>query len=111
MLKRFLLLSSLLATASCAELPDGPGECIFAYNVVPQSTAALAVGDSMNVTAQRVADCGGKLPVTWTVDTPGFARVRSTGDSTAVVTGLAAGTTPVTARNGSESGFFILTVR
>jgi hypothetical protein len=111
MLKRYLLAASVLASGSCAEFPDGPGECIFAYDVVAQSASPLAIGDSMNVTARRHSGCNGRLPVTWIVDTPAFARVRSTGDSTAVVTGVAAGTTTVTARNGDDSGFFVLTVR
>jgi hypothetical protein len=110
MLTRCLLVVSLVATGACVELPDGPGECIFAYTVVAQSSS-LAVGDSTNVTAKRTPGCGGKLPVTWAVDTPALARVRSTGDSTAVVTGVAPGVTPVTARNGGETGFFVLTVR
>lgn len=108
-LKGIVFAASFL-TAACAELPDGPSGCIFAYNVVAPSQM-LAVGDSMNVTAQRITGCGGNLPVTWTVDTPGHARIRSTGDSTAVVTGLAAGTTSVTASNGGKSGFLVLTVK
>lgn len=111
MLKRWLLLVSLLTAGSCVEFPEGPNECIFAYNVIPQRSIPLAVGDSMNVTAQRLPGCGGKLPVTWTVDSPGLARARSTGDSTAVVIGVAPGTTSVTVSNGAESGFFVLTVR
>ena len=111
MLKHLLLVASLFTTGSCAELPDGPGECIFAYNVVAQNQMPLAVGDSMNITAQRVSGCGGKLPVIWTVDTPGLARVRSTGDSSAVVTGLAPGTTSVTASNDGKTGFLTLTVK
>src|SRR5512132_2428503 len=110
MLTRCLLLAVLLTTASCTAFPDGPGECTFAYKVVAQNSAPLAVGDSMNITAQRLPGCGATLPVTWTVDTPGLARVRSTGDSTAVVTGVAQGTTSVTATNGGKSGFIILTV-
>src|SRR3569833_996855 len=98
---RSLLIAGLFATGACASLPDGPNECIFAYNLVAQNSS-VSVADSMNVTAQRVPGCGGNLPVTWTVDTPGLARVRSSGDSTAVVTGLAAGTTTVTAANGGK---------
>src|SRR5688500_17049319 len=109
MLKRCLLSVAVLAAASCVEFPAAPGECIFAYDVVGQGVAQLAVGDSMHVTARRVPGCGGKLPVTWSVDTPALARVRSTCDSTAVVTGVAAGNTAVTVRNGGDTGFFILT--
>src|SRR5262245_54775773 len=111
MLRNFLLAVSVFTTGSCAGLPDGPGECIFAYNVVAQSQLPLAVGDSMNVIAKRVPGCGGTLPVTWTVDTPALARVRSTGDSSAVVTGVAPGSTSVTASNSGKTGFFTLTVK
>jgi hypothetical protein len=100
----------LMSLAACADNLNGPSDCIFAYEVTP-SAINVNVADSVAVTATQVANCGGPPSVTWRVEDATKATVRSTGALTAVVKGVAPGTTIVNAENGSRAGFTIVQVQ
>jgi hypothetical protein len=103
------MLIGLASLAACADNLNGPSGCVFAYEVAPGSIN-VNVADSVAVTATPVANCGGPPTVTWRVEDATKATVRSTGALTAVVRGVAPGTTILNAENGSRAGFTIVQV-
>jgi hypothetical protein len=110
----FAACACILVSGSCVgDLgPDG-FDCIFQYDVRPRTPGAslsIAAGDSIALLASRTPNCGAVWPVTWSVEQTAVASIRATGDSTAMLRGLTPGTAVVNARNGTRSGFTVVTV-
>lgn len=55
----------------------------------------LGVGDTAHAAAVRVCTLGPEPPFTWSTEPPGVATVTPLSDTSAVITGVAAGTTHV----------------
>lgn len=108
--RTFPIVLAALSFLACADNLDGPNECIFAYTVDPASVT-VQVGDSAAIRAIPATNCGAPSSVTWRVDDVSKATVRSTGNLTAMVRGIAAGTTLVTSENGDKSGFAVVEVQ
>ena len=96
--------------AACADNLNGPNGCIFAYDITPK-TITLQVADSTAVQASAIRGCGGGSSVSWTVDDNSKATVRSTGNLTAIVRGVAKGSTVLNVTDGIRTGFALVDVK
>lgn len=104
------ILVGALSLPACADNLGGPNECIFAYTIDPPAVT-VQVGDSAAIRAIPATNCGAPSSVSWRVDDVSKATVRSTGNLTAIVHGIATGTTLVTSENGDKSGFALVEVK
>ena len=100
----------MVGLVACADNLSGPNDCVFAYSIDP-AQATVQLGDSTAVRAIPDASCGAPQSVTWRVEDTSKATVRSTGSLTAVVYGVAKGTTVLNAENGDKSGFALIEVK
>ena len=101
---------AIMSLSACADTLGGPNECIFAYDIDP-GPITVNVADSATVRAIPVSNCGAPQSVTWRVEDNSKATVRSTGNLSAVVHGVAKGTTFINAENGDKAGFALLEVK
>lgn len=103
------MIISIMSLAACADNLSGPNECIFAYSIDP-GPITVQLGDSSAVRAIPDSNCGAPQSVTWRIEDTSKATVRSTGGLTAMVYGVAKGSTVLNAENGDKSGFALIQV-
>ncbi len=94
---------------ACSSGPaTGPAGPIVAQVTVSPGSADIAVGGTVQLTA-TVKDADGNVmtePVSWTSDSPGVARVSTTG----LVTGMSVCLATIKASSGTRSGSASITV-
>ncbi len=85
--------AAALALGSCNSDPLA-GCTSYGLDIVPSFNLFVAVGDSTRVFAQVTSDCPSiRNRVDFAVKSPALATVRATSDTTAVLLGVAQGTT------------------
>ena len=108
LLRAVLLIGALGGAAACDlnKLVAALGAVIAV--LVSPATPSVGVGATVQLTATPLDALGNVVPVqiTWASGNPAVAMVSSSG----LVTGMAAGSTPITAASGSQSGTAAVTV-
>lgn len=104
--KRFWASASLVAglifLAACGD-PAGPGVGSVSSVDIEPTSISVEVGSSTDVTATVNATGNASRDVTWSSSDPSIASVQRTGERAARVTGVAVGTTTITATSRTDA--------
>jgi hypothetical protein len=109
LVKRFILLASVVALAACKDSPTEPSDQTVAVVAITSPQTVLVVGSTITLTATVYDQSGKKIDnatVTWRSLTPAVASVSGAG----VVTGLATGEATIEAESSGRTATVTLTV-